>query len=64
MVALAGTGILAIAVAAVWTYGSGERTYYGPHTGILHTGDTVVVAEDFYADWSRQAIMSFSSVKS
>ena len=47
MVAIAGTGILAIAVAAVWTYGSGERTYYGPHTGILHTGDTVVVAEDF-----------------
>jgi len=46
-VAIAGTGILAIAVAAVWTYGSGERTYYGPHTGILHTGDTVVVAEDF-----------------
>lgn len=23
-----------------------------------------VVAEDFYADWLRQAIMSFSSVKS
>jgi hypothetical protein len=45
--AIAGTGIFAIAVAAVWTYGSGERTYYGPHTGILHTGDTVVVAEDF-----------------
>ena len=43
MVAIAGTGVLAIAVA----YGSGERTYYGPHTGILHTGDTVVVAEDF-----------------
>ena len=47
MAAIAGTGILAIAVAAVWTYSSGERTYYGPHTGILHTGDTVVVAEDF-----------------
>jgi hypothetical protein len=47
MAAIAGTGILAIAVAAVWTYGSGERTYYGPHTGILHTGDTVVIAEDF-----------------
>jgi hypothetical protein len=47
MVALAGTGILAIAVAAVWTYDSGERTYYGPHTGILYTGDAVVVAEDF-----------------
>ena len=47
MVAIAGTGILAIAVAAVWTYGSGERTYYGPHSGILHTGDAVVVAEDF-----------------
>jgi hypothetical protein len=45
--AIAGTGVLAIAVAAVWTYGSGERTYYGLHTGILHTGDTVVVAEDF-----------------
>ena len=47
MVALAGTGILVIALAAVWTYGSGERTYYGRHTGILHTGDTAVVAEDF-----------------
>jgi hypothetical protein len=47
MAAIAGTGIIAIAVAAVWTYGSGERTYYGPHTGILHTGDTVAVAEDF-----------------
>ena len=47
MVAIAGTGILAIAVAAVWTYGSGERTYYDPHTGILHTGGNVVVAEDF-----------------
>ena len=52
IVAVAGTGILAIAVAAVWTYGSGERTYYGPHTGILHTGDTVVVAEDFFVKGS------------
>jgi hypothetical protein len=47
ILAIAGGVILAIAVAAVWTYGPGERTYYGPHTGILHTGDTVVVAEDF-----------------
>lgn len=47
MLAIAGGVMLAIAVAAVWTYGSSERTYYGPHTGILRTGDTVVVAEDF-----------------
>ena len=47
MAAIGGTGIFAIAVAAVWTYGSGERTYYGPHTGILPTGATVVVSEDF-----------------
>ena len=55
--AIAGTGILAIAVAAVWTYSSGERTYYGPHTGILHTGDTVVVAEDF-SQPGRSAVRS------
>ena len=57
MAVIAGTGILAIAVAAVWTYSSGERTYYGPRTGILHTGDTVVVAEDFSVP-GRAAIRS------
>src|SRR6266516_68975 len=47
MVAIPGTGILAIAVVAVWPYGPGGRTARRQHPDILHTGDTVVVAEDF-----------------
>ena len=31
---------------ALWTYGSGERTYYGTHTGVLQVGDSVVIADD------------------
>src|SRR5438067_1971972 len=46
MLSVVGAIIIALAVASMWTYGSGERTYYGPHTGILHTGDSVAVAED------------------
>jgi len=39
--------LLAGLLALFWFEHSGERTYYGPHTGILHIGQHVLTSEYF-----------------
>ena len=39
--------LLAAAIAAIFWYRTTERTYYGAHTDLLHSGEHVVFSENF-----------------